>query len=52
MKVFRYLESVMQLKEMVKEAVLEGEIPYTFEAADEFMRRKALEIYGLEPVKK
>ena len=44
--------TIGQLKEMVKEAVLEGEIPYTFEAADEFMRRKALEIYGLEPVKK
>jgi len=44
--------TIGQLKEMVKEAVLEGEIPYTFEAADEFMRRKALEIYGLTPVKK
>ena len=44
--------TIGQLKEMVKEAVLDGDIPYTFEAADEFMRRKALEIYGLEPVKK
>ena len=30
-----------QLKEMVKNAVLDGEIPYTFEAADAYMREKA-----------
>ncbi len=33
-----------QLKEMVKNAVLDGEIPYTFEAADAYMRRKAAEM--------
>ncbi|MBO4340950.1 MAG: HD domain-containing protein [Bacteroidales bacterium] len=39
------------LKEIVKEAVLDGEIPYTFEAADKLMRQKALELFGLEPLK-
>ena len=43
--------TIGQLKEMVKNAVLDGEIPYTFEAADAFMRRKAAEVYGLRPVK-
>ena len=33
-----------QLKEMVKNAVLDGEIPYTFEAADAYMRKKAAEM--------
>ena len=33
-----------QLKEMVKNAVLDGEIPYTFEAADAYMREKAAEM--------
>ena len=33
-----------QLKEMVKNAVLDGEIPYTFEAADAYMRQKAAEM--------
>ena len=37
-----------QLKEMVKNAILDGEIPYTFEAADVFMREKAKALYGLE----
>ena len=40
--------TIGQLKEMVKNAVLDGEIPYTFEAADEYMRKKAKEM-GLEP---
>ena len=37
-----------QLKEMVKDAVLDGKIPYTFEAADAYMREKAAEM-GLKP---
>ena len=37
-----------QLKEMVKNAVLDGGIPYTFEAADAYMRAKAREVFGLE----
>ena len=40
--------TIGQLKEMVKNAVLDGEIPYTFEAADAYMRAKAKEM-GLEP---
>lgn len=32
------------LKEMVKDAVLDGKIPYTFEAADAYMREKAAEM--------
>ena len=36
-----------QLKDMVKDAVLDGKIPYTFEAADAYMREKAKEM-GLE----
>lgn len=39
-----------QLKEMVKNAILDGEIENTFEAADAFMRVKAAEM-GLSPVK-
>ena len=39
-----------KLKESVKEAILEGEIENTFEAADRLMREKAAEI-GLFPVK-
>ena len=39
--------TIGQLKEMVKNAVLDGEIPYTFEAADAYMRKKAAEL-GLE----
>lgn len=39
--------TIGQLKEMVKNAVLDGEIPYTFEAADAFMREKAAEL-GLQ----
>ena len=33
-----------QLKEMVKNALLDGDIPYTFEAADAYMREKAAEM--------
>ena len=40
--------TIGQLKEMVKNAVLDGEIPYTFEAADEYMRARAAEL-GLKP---
>lgn len=40
--------TIGQLKEMVKNAVLDGEIPYTFEAADAYMRAKAAEL-GLYP---
>ena len=40
--------TIGQLKEMVKNAVLDGEIPYTFEAADAYMRAKAKEM-GLVP---
>jgi poly(A) polymerase len=39
--------TIGQLKEMVKNAVLDGEIPYTFEAADAYMKAKAKEM-GLE----
>ena len=39
--------TIGQLKEMVKDAVLDGKIPYTFEAADAYMREKAREM-GLE----
>ena len=39
--------TIGQLKEMVKNAVLDGEIPYTFEAADAYMRERAKEL-GLE----
>ena len=39
-----------QLKEAVKNAILDGEIENTFEAADAFMRKKAVEM-GLTPVK-
>ncbi len=36
--------TIGQLKEMIKNAVLDGEIPYTFEAADAFLRAKAAEM--------
>ncbi len=39
--------TIGQLKEMVKDAVLDGKIPYTFEAADAYMREKAAEM-GLQ----
>ena len=39
--------TIGQLKEMVKNAVLDGEIPYTFEAADAYMKAKAKE-WGLK----
>lgn len=41
--------TIGQLKEMVKNAVLDGEIPYSFEAADAYMREKAREEFGLMP---
>ena len=46
--------TIGQLKEMVKNAILDGEIPYTFEAADAYMREKAkgfglVEIPGTSP---
>jgi poly(A) polymerase len=40
--------TIGQLKEMVKNAILDGQIENTFEAADEYMRRCAAEI-GLFP---
>ena len=40
--------TIGQLKEMVKNAILDGEIPYTFEAADKYMRERAAEL-GLKP---
>ncbi|MBQ9410342.1 MAG: HD domain-containing protein [Bacteroidales bacterium] len=40
--------TIGQLKEMVKEAILDGVIPNTFEAADSFMRARAAEL-GLHP---
>ena len=40
--------TIGQLKEMVKDAVLDGRIPYTFEAADAFLRARAAEM-GLAP---
>ena len=36
--------TIGQLKEMVKDAVLDGRIPYTFEAADAYMRERAAEL--------
>ena len=39
-----------QIKEAVKNAILDGEIPNNFEAADRLMREKAAEL-GLKPVK-
>ena len=39
-----------QIKEHVKNAILDGDIPNTFEAADALMREKAAEL-GLKPVK-
>ena len=42
--------TIGQLKDMVKNAILDGEIENTFEAADAFMRMRAAEI-GLHPVK-
>ena len=46
MKVFDLepCNTIGQLKEMVKDAVLDGKIPYTFEAADAYMREKAAEM--------
>ena len=41
--------TIGKLKEMVKNAVLDGEIPYTFEAADAYLRARAAEL-GLHPV--
>ena len=42
--------TIGQLKEKVKNAILDGEIENTFEAADAYMRERAAEI-GLFPVK-
>lgn len=42
--------TIGQLKEQVKNAILDGEIENSFEAADAYMREKAAEI-GLFPVK-
>ena len=39
--------TIGRLKEMVKNAILDGEIPYNFEAADAFMRARAAEL-GLQ----
>ena len=41
--------TIGELKEMVKNAVLDGEIPYDFESADKFMREKAAGM-GLYPL--
>ena len=40
--------TIGQLKEMVKEAILDGVIPNTFEDADAFMRARAAQL-GLQP---
>ena len=37
------------LKERVKDAILDGEIPLTFEAADEYLRAVARDTLGLRP---
>ena len=42
--------TIGQLKEAVKNAILDGVIENTFDAADEFMRARAAEI-GLFPVR-
>jgi poly(A) polymerase len=42
--------TIGQLKEAVKNAILDGVIENTFESADEFMRARAAEI-GLFPVR-
>ena len=42
--------TIGQIKEHVKNAILDGDIPNTFEAADALMREKAAEL-GLTPVK-
>ena len=42
--------TIGQLKEAVKNAILDGEIENSFEAADAYMRERAAEI-GLQPVK-
>ena len=39
--------TIGRLKEMVKNAILDGEIPYSFEAADAYLRERAAEL-GLE----
>jgi poly(A) polymerase len=41
--------TIGKLKEMIKNAILDGEIPYTFEAADAYLRLKAAEL-GLHPI--
>jgi poly(A) polymerase len=42
--------TIGQLKEYVKNAILDGQIENTFEAADALMREKAAEL-GMFPVK-
>ena len=42
--------TIGQIKDCIKEAILDGVIPNTFEAADALMREKAAEL-GLKPVK-
>jgi poly(A) polymerase len=42
--------TIGMLKEQVKNAILDGEIENSFEAADAYMRAKAAEI-GMFPVK-
>ncbi len=42
--------TIGQIKDCIKEAILDGVIPNTFEAADALMRQKAAEL-GLTPVK-
>ena len=42
--------TIGQIKDCIKEAILDGVIPNTFEAADALMRQKAAEL-GLKPVK-
>ena len=42
--------TIGQLKEYVKKAILDGQIENTFEAADALMREKAAEL-GMVPVK-